>query len=148
MKLVDQGDFFGALPWLVQALNLEEGRPEEQEVHRYRIGTILDRCPRLIRLWAHADEVLYAVFSPDGAFVATASRDHTARVWSMSSGEPAGPPMQHTNDVNMIQFSHDGSKVVTASDDGTARVWDAITALPLTAPLRHEEAVKVASFSA
>src|SRR3990172_655381 len=148
MRLVDQGDLFGALPWLVEALKLEEGGPRGEGAHRYRIGMVLEQCPRLVHLWAHADEVTSAVFSPDGSLVATASRDKTARVWSMATGEPAGPPIQHRDVVNRIEFSPDGRKVVTASEDGTARVWDTVTAEPLTPPLRHERAVKVAAFSA
>jgi WD40 repeat protein len=72
--------------------------------------------------------VKWAVFSPDGKQVLTASGDGTARLWDLGSGrqlqvfyEPTGESM------NSAWFSPDGTTIVTSSDDGMARIWSAAT---------------------
>ncbi len=78
--------------------------------------------PRAI-LRGHEDRLTSAVFSRDGAHVATASKDGTARVWRTDgTGEPI-VLRGHEERVNRVAFSPDGVRVVTASTDGTARVW-------------------------
>ena len=94
-ELVDRADPVRALPWLVKALELEEG---DQTPHRIRIQSVLDHTPKLI-VWAHQGAVNHASFSPDDKLVVSASADHTARVWSLVSGLPQGPPLAHDGDV-------------------------------------------------
>ncbi|MFO0609143.1 MAG: caspase family protein [Polyangiales bacterium] len=70
-------------------------------------------------------KVSIAEFSPDGAYVVTASDDYTARVYRTDG---AGEPVVlrgHENRVLRAAFSPDGAYVVTASADYTARVWRA-----------------------
>jgi WD40 repeat protein len=76
----------------------------------------------------HEAEVKAAQFSPNGRWVVTASKDHTARVWDAATGKPLGEPMNHEGVVNSAQFSPDGRWVVTVSEDNTARPW---TRLPV-----------------
>lgn len=95
----------------------------------------------------HQGGVTAAAFSPDGARLATASRDSTARLWDASTGAPVGAPMRHGAVVVTVSFSPDGAHVVTASHDGTARVWDATTGAPVSAPMAHGSSVNDAAFS-
>ena len=67
------------------------------------------------------------MFSPDGKWVVTASRDRTARVWEATSGRQMVTLQGHTDEVYQAMFSTDGKWVVTASAEGTARVWEAAT---------------------
>ena len=147
MRLVDEGDHLSALPWLVQALKLEDGGSQREEVHRVRIGTILSQAPRLVRLWAHDKEIHSARFSKDGRLVATASADKTARVWDVTTGKPVTESLRHDGEVLSVEFSADGSRVVTASADGTARVWDARTGAANGPALQHGAGVYHAVFS-
>jgi WD40 repeat protein len=64
-------------------------------------------------------------FSPSGEQVATASLDHSARVWKVSTGELLAELVGHSKGVKTASFSPNGKFVLTLSDDNTARVWNA-----------------------
>jgi WD40 repeat protein len=66
-------------------------------------------------------------FSPDGALLATASADGTARTWDTATGQPRTTLTGHHGPVRGVAFSPDGTLLATASFDGTARIWDAAT---------------------
>jgi WD40 repeat protein len=66
-------------------------------------------------------------FSPDGALLATASRDGTARLWDPTTGQHCTTLRGHTDLVSGVAFSPDGALLATASNDGTARLWDPTT---------------------
>lgn len=70
----------------------------------------------------------WAVFSPDGNRILTASNDGTARIWSARTGKQLQEMSEPTGDaLNDAWFSPNGKLVVTASDDGTVRIWSAAT---------------------
>jgi WD40 repeat protein/predicted Ser/Thr protein kinase len=146
-RLLDDGDVFGALPWLTEALALDQGDGAREERHRTRIAAALAQAPRLVHLWQHDHEVEHAAFSPDGSRIVTASRDHTARVWDAGTGEAVTPPLRHADIVWKAQFSPDGRRAVTASRDRTARVWDASNGQAVGPALPHDAPVEDASFS-
>jgi WD40 repeat protein len=89
--------------------------------------------------------VTQARFSPDGRNLATSSEDHSARLWSIVSGQPQFE-MKHGGPINSIEFSPEGSLLVTASADGAAQLWDANTGRAVGGPLRHEAEVLWAAF--
>ncbi len=95
----------------------------------------------------HNDKINSAQFSPDGQLVVTASRDGTARVWEIRTGQPVGEVMRHAAEIKWARFSSDNRRVVTASTDGTARIWEAQTGQPVCLPLQHQGAVNSAAFS-
>ena len=98
------------------------------------------------KLMRHDSIATYVAFSPDERQIATASEDHTARVWDADTGKAITPPMRHAGNVTQIEFSPDGRRVVTASADGTARVWNARTGAAIGYPLHHAGAVATAQF--
>jgi eukaryotic-like serine/threonine-protein kinase len=144
---MDEGDFLRALPRLGEALKLDQGDPAREEGHRYRLGSVLERTPRIIQLCPHDGIVTSASFSSDGGRIVTACADGRVRVWDLVSTEPIAPTIDHGDFVDYAEFNAQGTRVVTAGRDGSARVWDAGTAAPITPPLRHPGGVRFATFS-
>jgi eukaryotic-like serine/threonine-protein kinase len=147
IRLMDEGNLFGSLPWFVKALEEEKGGPEQEALHRIRIACILRQCPRLNQLWIHDSRVRRAQVSPDGRWVVSACDDGAARVWEVDGGQLVSTTLKHRDILYQAAFSPDGQRVVTASKDGTARVWDARTGQPVSPPLQHRDLVVSAGFS-
>src|SRR5262249_5133991 len=126
LRLIEEGDLLGSLPWLVEALRLQENDPEPAEMHRVRLAAVLQQCPQLAQLWVHAGPVRHAEFSSDGRRVVTASADGTARIWNVADGKETCRPLAHGAPVAFAAFSPDGRRVVTLGL-GRANVWNATT---------------------
>jgi WD40 repeat protein len=62
-------------------------------------------------------------FSPDGAFLLTASRDGSARLWNVRTREEP-VLLRHDEDVARAVFSDTGLEVISTSASGSVRVWD------------------------
>ena len=78
-------------------------------------------------LRGHGDVVNSVSFSPDGALVVTASRDHDARIWDARTGDLVQVlGGRHVGSVADARFSPDGRWVVTAGPI-SAGLWDART---------------------
>ena len=88
-------------------------------------------------LEGHTKEVNHVVCSPDGKKLASASRDHTLRLWDVENGQPIGDELEgHTSDVKHIVFSPDGKKLASASRDHTLRLWDVENGQPIGEALK------------
>ncbi len=121
----------------------------------------------LFTLGEHAAGVNTAVFSPDGARIATSSKG-SVKIWDAKSGAEILALKGHVYDVdsvtksgaqypvlkgykyevNAIAFSPDGSRIITAGSDETARVWDAKTGAELLMlQYYNNRSLRSASFS-
>jgi WD40 repeat protein len=103
--------------------------------------------PTLVaELKGHQGWVWKASFSPDGTQVVSASRDGTARVWTLESPPSSRPLVGHSDQVLSAAFGPDARRVVTASGDSTARIW-ALDESDRQTTLHHQGAVNDAEFS-
>jgi WD40 repeat protein len=101
----------------------------------------------LLRLSGHAALVNDVRFDGEGARVASASSDHTARVWDAASGATLARLEGHRDDVNAVAWSPDGTRIATASFDGSAHVYDATSGALLARLLGHESDVNGVAWS-
>lgn len=62
-------------------------------------------------------------WSPDNSMIASASSDHTVRVWDPKSGKECSVLEGHLDAVNSVTWTTGGS-IFSGSDDGTVRQWD------------------------
>jgi cytochrome c len=72
-------------------------------------------------LTGHEAPVVALAVSPDGTTLASASWDHTARLWPLAGGAPRVIKV-HAQNVNGVAFAPDGRALVTAGYDATLRI--------------------------
>jgi WD40 repeat protein/tetratricopeptide (TPR) repeat protein len=90
--------------------------------------------------------ILCTAFSPDGKRVALATTEKAVHVFEVDTGQPAAPPLAHTDWVFHATFSADGKQLLTASRDHQARLWDWQAGRLLLPPLQHGDEVFDAAF--
>ena len=102
--------------------------------------------PPLWTLQGHTKGVADVAFSPDGQRLASASADHTVKLWQLGNSNDPRTLRGHTEAVNQVVFSPDGHRLASASDDGTVKIWQAETGKALD-NLRHGKKVSHVVFS-
>src|SRR3954453_23267511 len=73
-------------------------------------------------LEGHTAPIAALALSPDGATLASASWDHTVRLWSLAGGAPRVLE-GHTQNVNGVAYAPDGRTLVSVSYDQSVRLW-------------------------
>ncbi len=96
----------------------------------------------LCTYWGHAHYVHTVAWSPDGARLASGSRDKTVQVWEAATGKPVLSFHGHADRVHAVAWSPDGTRLASAGHDGTVQVWEAATGRTLltyrsNAPIVH-----------
>jgi WD40 repeat protein/tetratricopeptide (TPR) repeat protein len=157
VRQMDAGNMEHALIWFTEAFALdaeisanEDDFSKREQIHRTRLATVLQRCPRMVQMLWHEGPINSSEMSFDGTRVVTASEDGTARIWDRATGQllqtlshkQPGRPVS----VRHASFSPCGAYVVTAADDNTAVVWETASGKPHP-PLRHGDLVRRAVFS-
>jgi WD40 repeat protein len=69
-----------------------------------------------------------AVFSPDGAVLATLAQSEAGngpvRLWDVASGQPISGPVGESSSSAAAAFSPDGRTLAIVSDDGAVQLWN------------------------
>ncbi|KAF9909822.1 hypothetical protein EC991_007993 [Linnemannia zychae] len=110
------------------------------------LGDILTAEPRLI-LEGHKDEVVCICYSSDGAFIATASKDTTIRIWSTVDGKALHSLSGHSSSVTSVVFSPVSLQLVSCGKDKTVRTWDAQKGVSLAVLEWHEVDILCVAYS-
>ncbi|RKP39118.1 WD40-repeat-containing domain protein, partial [Dimargaris cristalligena] len=113
-----------------------------------------DQSAPLHSLVGHTGGVHAVRSDPTGRYLASASEDHTARIWSLADGQTQAILTGHSQDVYALEWCPVAklsdsvpSLLATCSSDHTVRVWDATAAACLFVLDRCAEPVLGLSFS-
>jgi WD40 repeat protein len=77
-------------------------------------------------LTAHTGQVEDIAYSPNGKLLATASIDHTVRIWDAQTGRLLRI-LYHPDPVDALAFGPTSNRIATLDYAGTIRLWDACT---------------------
>jgi WD40 repeat protein len=72
----------------------------------------------------HELAVVSIAVSTDSNYVATASRDKSAKLWEVSTGREVRSFLGHDLSVTSVEFSPDGKSLATGSNDKTVKIWN------------------------
>ncbi|HLK62210.1 MAG TPA: WD40 repeat domain-containing protein [Bryobacteraceae bacterium] len=86
-------------------------------------------------LLGHTALVTDLQFSPDGALLASGSRDRTVRFWDLQRGRQTGQAIAMEKDVGNIAFSADGAILAVASLEGNLRLFQMPGAKEIQGPV-------------
>ncbi|MCQ8773644.1 nSTAND1 domain-containing NTPase [Streptomyces telluris] len=95
----------------------------------------------------HAKPVTDAAFAPDGRTLATASFDHSVKLWDTHSHRLLATLTGHTDVVNTVAYSPDGHTLATAGNDRSIKLWDAPSHRLLATLTGHTNMAESVAFS-
>ena len=75
----------------------------------------------------HELAVVSIAISPDSNFVATGSKDKSAKLWDLRNGREVRSFLGHALSITSLEFSPDGKYLLTGSNDKTAKLWEVET---------------------
>ncbi|WP_406472574.1 helix-turn-helix domain-containing protein [Streptomyces platensis] len=142
-----------------RAVQLSEARPEAAMVlalKGYRQAPTTEARSSLLsaygRFYAnqftgHTETVESAAFAPDGRTLATASFDHSVKLWDTRSHHLLATLTGHTDAVNTVAYSPDGDTLATASNDRSIKLWDTRSHRLLATLTGHTNMVEGVAYS-
>lgn len=90
-------------------------------------GNLLAQTLETVIQKGHELAVVAIAVSPDSNYVATASKDKSAKLWEVSTGREVRSFLGHEATVTSVEFSADGKYLLTGSNDKTVRIWNVET---------------------
>ena len=171
LRLLEEGDLIGALPWFSEALGAAQGDAETERRHRLRIGMILRQCPHLVQSLREPGSILGAEFRANGHRIVTTGvvRDgqpglgrQFISLWNLTEGtliRRIDTGLIRRVDTAQMSASPDGDRVIAwfnhiqwpgaegQSEKTRALVFDLRTGGLAGSPLSHDKFLSQAVFS-
>jgi len=100
-------------------------------------------------LVGHRHTVTALAVTPDGALLASGSRDGTVRLWALPTGTPRAVLEGHSPrwSIWAAAISPDGKTLASASDDLTVRLWELPSGRPGRVLRGHSESIRALAWS-
>ena len=95
----------------------------------------------------HEDRVYSVAFSPDGATLASGSRDDTVILWDVSSGKQIDVLHGHDRRIYSVAFSPDSRMLASGSGDSKVILWDVASRKQIAILHGHKDEVYSVAFS-
>jgi WD40 repeat protein len=95
----------------------------------------------------HASRITSIAWSPNGAYLASASFDKTVHIWNGANGSNLLTYRGHSARVTALAWSPDNKYIVSAGDDHTVHLWDAQTGVNLFTYFKHRGPVCAVAWS-
>ena len=144
-QLASGGADHSVLVWTTPATSypsaLERASPPAQG------AAALASPSRAFKYLGHSGAVNAVAYSPDASLLASASADHTVRLWAPSVQGKSEALKPHTQAVRGVDFSADGQRLLTCSDDKTCKIFSVPTRRFLRTLAGHANWVRAAVFS-
>jgi serine/threonine protein kinase/WD40 repeat protein len=128
------GDDLAALLRFTEALRLEQLFSQPQDGERVRVGQILRRCPRLVRLLSLGETVLCENLTRGGGQVVTIDNDGLVQVRHVLEEPPVASKVFFPEPVLDGWLSADGRVLAVIGAAGTVMVHDPRAAQAFTLP--------------
>jgi len=118
------------------------------DVMMYDIGNDPFQQFNLVTRWrAHNRYILKCLWSPDSTMLATASADHTVKIWNVKDFCLSKTLADHSRWVWDCTFSSQSNYLITASSDNSAKLWDLATGSVVRHFAGHRKAVSCVALS-
>lgn len=118
VRLMDHGDYSGALLWLAEALPLVTNNPAEESIHRIRIQQLLNQSPKLVQVMNHDNWDCAGALSPDGRRLASVGNGKLC-IWEPISGRLLVGPLSCTT-ADGVRYSQDGTRLLLGGNDDSS----------------------------
>ena len=92
-------------------------------IYSQKLETVIQR--------GHIAAIKTVIYTPDGQYLLTGSRDKTIKLWDVETGRELRSFFGHTSTINDLDISADGKTFVSSSADGSAIIWDILTGKPI-----------------
>ncbi|KAJ3316741.1 hypothetical protein HDU76_001580 [Blyttiomyces sp. JEL0837] len=89
----------------------------------------------------HTDEVWFLSFSPNGKYLASASKDTTAIIWRTTNFDVAHTLRGHHEAISFLAWNPASTILLTGSNDSSLKTWDAQTGVCTRSFSRHTEPI-------
>lgn len=87
---------------------------------------------------AQTDLITALALNGDGKLLATGHRDHSVRLWNITTGQLIRTFLGHAEEVSAIAFSPTGNQLASTGQDQSIRLWDLDPQPPALSVRGHE----------